>query len=314
MRVIQPNRITLPMNLSIANRNQHVVARIREAELYQNFSEAFQSLSGLSLRIEPTHGTVSAEGLPKGSFCRQWNAQGACRECAALQNQLLREASDRTLTKQCGLGLWETVVPVRYHGETIAVLRTGWVRGERPSSVEVRRLAEQLSAADTDDGITARVVTAFENVKVMDKEVYEESVALISIFSLHLATLIDQLILARVNSESEVVSKARAYIDEHLDEKLTLGRVAEHANVSVFYFCKVFKQATGKTFTEFVNQRRIKQAQEALATSRASVTEVAFEVGYQSLSQFNRCFLRYAGMSPSQYRRKVTQQAHSVAA
>ena len=62
------------------------------------------------------------------------------------------------------------------------------------------------------------------------------------------------------------------------------------------------ERATGMTLTEYVNRRRIEWAKRKLLNPQARVTEVAYDVGYQSLSQFNRSFLKYVGESPSRFR------------
>ncbi len=78
-------------------------------------------------------------------------------------------------------------------------------------------------------------------------------------------------------------------------DRLSLDDVASAAGVSSFYFCKLSKQTTSMTFTEYVNRKRVECAQAALLKPQERITEIAFEVGYKSLSQFNRSFLKYAG-------------------
>lgn len=56
------------------------------------------------------------------------------------------------------------------------------------------------------------------------------------------------------------------------------------------------------TLTEYVNRRRVEWAKRKLINPNTRVTEVAFDVGFQSVSQFNRSFLKYAGVSPTRYR------------
>ncbi|MEM6280322.1 MAG: helix-turn-helix transcriptional regulator, partial [Verrucomicrobiota bacterium] len=85
-------------------------------------------------------------------------------------------------------------------------------------------------------------------------------------------------------------------------DKISLESVAKHVGVSPYYFCKVFKQSAGMTLTEFVNRRRIEWAKRRLLNPQARVTEVAFDVGFQSISQFNRSFLKYVGQSPTRFR------------
>jgi AraC-like DNA-binding protein len=94
---------------------------------------------------------------------------------------------------------------------------------------------------------------------------------------------------------------------------MALEEVSRHAGVSPFHFCKVFKRATGMTFTEFVNRARVEQAKRLLLKPQARITEVAYDVGFQSLSQFNRSFRRVTDTSPTEYRAKVRQPALAAA-
>jgi len=72
--------------------------------------------------------------------------------------------------------------------------------------------------------------------------------------------------------------------------------------MSAFYFCKVFKTATGLTFTNYVARARIERTKQLLLNPHMRISEAAYEAGFQSLSQFNRVFRRVAGESPSTYR------------
>ena len=85
-------------------------------------------------------------------------------------------------------------------------------------------------------------------------------------------------------------------------EEISLADVANAVHTSTFYFCKIFKRFTGLNFTEFVSRSRIERAKELLLKPHMRVSEVAFEVGFQSLTHFNRVFKRMLGQSPSEYR------------
>jgi AraC-like DNA-binding protein len=104
------------------------------------------------------------------------------------------------------------------------------------------------------------------------------------------------------SAEPPAAVKARAFIAEHLGESLTLEQVARAANMSAFYFCKVFKSATGLTFTNYVARARIEKTKQLLLNPHVRISEAAYEAGFQSLSQFNRVFRRIAGESPTSYR------------
>ena len=75
-----------------------------------------------------------------------------------------------------------------------------------------------------------------------------------------------------------------------IDERMTPEEVAAAVPVSTYYFCKIFKQSTGMTFTEYVNRQRIEMAKQELLKPDRRITEVAYDVGYQSLSQFKSVY------------------------
>jgi AraC-like DNA-binding protein len=74
--------------------------------------------------------------------------------------------------------------------------------------------------------------------------------------------------------------------------------------MSANYFSEKFKEVTGLNFIEFVARTRVEKARNLLQNPNLRVSEVAFEIGFQSLSQFNRTFKKIASRSPSEYRRQ----------
>jgi len=95
------------------------------------------------------------------------------------------------------------------------------------------------------------------------------------------------------------------YINSHYMETLSLNTLAKLFYMSPYYLCKVFKEATGFTCIEYLNQVRVKEAQTLLRRSDSSVTEVSEKVGFGSVSQFGRVFKEISGVSPLKYRKKL---------
>jgi AraC-like DNA-binding protein len=83
---------------------------------------------------------------------------------------------------------------------------------------------------------------------------------------------------------------------------MSLSQVAKAVNTSTFYFCKLFRKHTGINFTDYVSRVRIERAKNLLLNRNLRVSEIAFEVGFQSLTHFNRVFKRIVGQAPTQYR------------
>ncbi|MCQ2519322.1 MAG: AraC family transcriptional regulator [Lachnospiraceae bacterium] len=94
------------------------------------------------------------------------------------------------------------------------------------------------------------------------------------------------------------------YIDSHYMEDISLESVAFQAGFSKFHFSRLFKQYTDYTFCDYLCYRRIKAAEELLAIPDFSITDVAMQAGFSSISTFNRLFKQQKGCSPSEYRSK----------
>jgi AraC-like DNA-binding protein len=73
-------------------------------------------------------------------------------------------------------------------------------------------------------------------------------------------------------------------------------------HVSTFYFCKMFKKATGLTFTDYLSRVRVEKAKALLLNPHLRISEIAYDVGFQSLTHFNRMFRKIVGQSPTVYR------------
>jgi AraC-like DNA-binding protein len=103
-------------------------------------------------------------------------------------------------------------------------------------------------------------------------------------------------------AEPVEIWKARNLIHEHSDEELSLTKVAKAVNISPNYLSEKFKQVTGVNFVDYVARTRFEKARSLLHEVDLRISEIAFAVGFQSLSQFNRVFKKFARKSPTQYR------------
>lgn len=92
------------------------------------------------------------------------------------------------------------------------------------------------------------------------------------------------------------------YLDEHFAEDISLEKVADVAGFSKFHFSRLFKQCSGYNFYDFLCYRRIKSAETLLLKPGISITEVALQSGFSSLSTFNRTFKKLKNCTPSEYR------------
>jgi AraC-like DNA-binding protein len=113
-------------------------------------------------------------------------------------------------------------------------------------------------------------------------------------------------------AEPVEIWKARKFIEEHSAEELSLSKVAKAVNISGNHLSEKFKQVTGVNFVDYVARTRFEKTRDLLQNSNLRISEIAFSVGFQSLSQFNRVFKKLAGQSPTGYRAARKASAMSI--
>jgi AraC-like DNA-binding protein len=113
-----------------------------------------------------------------------------------------------------------------------------------------------------------------------------------------------------VAAESPHVARARAYVHQHLGERLTTREVAQSLGLSDSYFCRHFRRLTGLTFHAYLAQARVEAAKTKLLDTWAPITEICYVSGFQSVSDFNRVFKARVGTSPSKFRRAARQHSN----
>jgi AraC-like DNA-binding protein len=251
---------------------ERIVENLRSTDFFNSYQSAFILLTTLPLTLE---------------------ASGATEELLKAE------------TRMSNAGVADSRVPVRVGKTLIAVLRTGGVRFAPATANAFEPVAKQM----LDDGSSASEIRtardAFMKLPVMHADRYESSLALLKSFAFQLGESAHRLLFSTSQHEPEPVRLAKTYIMQHLAEPMSLEHVASQVNVSPFHFCKVFKRATGMTFTDFVNHARVEKARRMLMKPEARITEVAYDVGFQSLSHFNRSFRRIASESPTEFRSRL---------
>ena len=106
------------------------------------------------------------------------------------------------------------------------------------------------------------------------------------------------------------VRSACSYISEHSDEDISQSDVAKAIGISVFYFSKLFKEYTHMTFPVYLSSIRVQNAINLLSNEKLSITECAFEAGFQSTTTFNKIFRETTGYTPKDFRKLHTGTGH----
>lgn len=109
------------------------------------------------------------------------------------------------------------------------------------------------------------------------------------------------------DKDSKRIDDVINYILNHYDEDIPLEKIAGIANYSKAAFCRFFKQRTRKTFSTFLNEVRISKACKALRNSDSNISEICYKNGFNNISNFNRQFKSYTGLTPKSYAEKCSQ-------
>lgn len=321
-----------------------LVDRLQQSQEFEDFDLAFREVTGLPLGItsadQVRFALCSKHEKARTTFCSLMVQDGHhCDTCRKLHRNIESEmglgeqelneellASDVGLTAkrpeiveklpgsfghsqrtfECFAGLCETLIPIEVGGRLIAFLQTGQVLLHQPTKSQFKTAVskiEELWQADNVD----QLEEAYFNTPVVPPNKYRAMVQLLKSFVPQIAELIERYLLEEDSREPKIVSYAKSFIRENYDCPLTLDDVALEVGSSPFHLSHRFKETTGTTFIEYLARVRIARVKKLLRDRSKRITEIAFEVGFQSLAPFNRAFKRFEGMSPKQYRERLLE-------
>ena len=103
---------------------------------------------------------------------------------------------------------------------------------------------------------------------------------------------------------------ARAYMDSHYDQPITLEHVSGEAGFSPYHFIRLFRSAYRQTPHQYLIQQRIEKAKQLLRSGDLPVHEICYAVGFESLGSFSTLFRRNTGLSPASYRKVTRRTTH----
>ena len=284
-----------------------MVSRLRQSDLFTGYQSAFEIITGLPLVLrEAGSFRTPLQGSPRvNPFCVLMTQQNrTCAACLQLQQRLEEDATLEAKTLQCYAGLSESAVPVRVGDKVLGYLQTGQVFLRTPSTKRFNETVRTARGGGT-RADRRKLKSAYFQTRVLTSRQYRAAIRLLATFADHLSAISNRMLLIEGNAEAPVVTNARRFIAAHQSERLCLGDLARVANMSPTHFSRFFHQATGLTFTEYIARARVEAAKQMLLNVHTRISEAAFAVGFQSISQFNRGFLRFAGETPSRYRGRL---------
>ncbi len=296
----------LPVEL--ANRSPKRVTfddliRLPVIEFYE---AAFRKGTGVPLKVVPPGEPKQrlCLGTDENPFCALVaHSPAGCAACLETQVHAQRSVARKFTAQQisCFAGLTEVAVPVMIGEWHVATLMSGQVLRREPTERDFTMVAKMVGVGMGDDWLKQARKAYFET-PVVTADRFQAIIELLNVFAQYLADFAGRHTIACSAEEPAAVTSAKQFVQAHVNEPITLAQVVQNARVSRFYFCKMFKKATGMTLTEYVARVRVEKAKTLLVDPSLRITEVLYSAGFGSVPQFNSVFKRYAGMAPSEYR------------
>jgi AraC-like DNA-binding protein/ligand-binding sensor protein len=286
------------------NRAADLIQRISKSDIYKDYERAFSDATQLPVALRPTEiwRLAMEEKRYQNPFCAMLAKRNrTCAACLQVQKEIQDMPGTGAKTATCFASLCDTAVPVKAGEKTIGYLQTGQVALRKPNEVQFNRITQQLMDWGVNVDLT-QLKDAYYHSRTLTPQQYTGIVKLLEIFATHISTLANEIALQEDAAESPMIRRARAYILANQADPIDLDKVAQAMQVSTFYFCKMFKKATGLTFTDYLSRVRVEKAKTLLLNPHLRSSEIAYDVGFQSLTHFNRMFRKIVGESPTTYR------------
>ncbi len=108
------------------------------------------------------------------------------------------------------------------------------------------------------------------------------------------------------------VKDSLKYIEKNLDDKISLDDLAQKANLSKYYYHRLFHQIVGDPVTKYISKRRMEKAAEELIQTDQPIIEIALRYQYSSQESFSRAFRKIYGLTPGKYRKTHVSSKYSI--
>lgn len=269
---------------------------------WQQFRADFHTVTGLRVDFVDELGMVDGCSAPGSSqLCEKMHEDPAGRRsCQMFRQRLLNNLEDRGRAGECDAGLWEKALPLRLGGLIAGYLVVSGYRmgnlepGSRARSRHLLHKAGMVLSKTELDRL-------LESASTFPERMWEACEHWLEMAAREIAGHLSTHVAPHTQELPEPVQKAVRILRSHaLEEEVSLPWLARQCGVCSGHLSRLFVRSTGMSFTDFVARLRIEKAVDLLKNTRKTVTEIAFESGFNSLSQFHRVFRRIQGCSPKE--------------
>ena len=271
-------------------------------------------MAGIRLRFVGTAGILSthSEQCSDHAICQRLRSskQGIDHCNRYIEELILDTKPDQLSCNRCDAGLTNFCYPLRLNGDTLGYLVTGGYAVGPIEAAAKNRLRHLLGRRGVKDMDAA--LREFEEATLVVNAAKHE--ALKRWLQMAASALLRSLELGEDASERPLPSyivKICSIVQTRYQEPPSLPDAAQICKLSEGYFCRAFHTHTGLRYLEYIQAVRIEHFIQILNSRPISITDAAFDVGFNSISQFNRVFKKHKGKSPRQWRNEACIQSLS---
>lgn len=218
--------------------------------------------------------------------------------------QVVRESKGKHYT--CHAGLVDFAVPIMIQQRNVGVISCGQILSSPPTEEGFQTLIERLADLNLDE---EELRKAYFQTPYMPYEKIESLLKLLSFFAEYFCEVGMRLKEAQKDRRYPEIAKAKDFIKDQFREPINLKDVADHVFLSEAYLSRLFHRIEGIPFSRYLQAVRVEEAKKLLIRTDWSVSQIAFSVGFSSLSYFNQFFKKAEACTPTHYREKHAEDA-----
>ena len=281
-------------------------------QLEELFS-TIEALTGLEVSIYPANHLLVPSSIMNLSggyrrhmsrFCRlvKGSDSKGCRGHDSLVTNQRAGEIKQPFIQRCHAGIAEVIVPVFGAGEHLATVFIGQAATEDVEQEGLAGIKKRLQGRKFNDRELEQIYDEIPRMKNVDL------LRIGQLVSCALQGIVETMSMKTVEKQMRIqefpqIRAAMNILGKENCWDISQADMAGRVNASVAYFSRLFKRVIGQTFTDYVTDLRMREAQNLLHMTKLSIDQIARKLGYTRQSYFANRFRDITGMSPSQYRR-----------
>lgn len=272
-------------------------------ELMQQVLDCFSTFTGVRATFDCGDRILYGNGEKLSPFCEKLRKlecyQKRCLECDRIAKENVDQCKDVYIYK-CHMCFWEAIVPVTVRNEIVSYLTIGQIVDADRSEETFSHMKAILNRDNVPVKIQNDLIRYFKEQRKLTMKEFKAGVKLLKIMGDYLSH--NRVIELYYRTIVETVSD---YLEKNYEHEITSADIEKITRYRYSYVCDIFKQQTGGTIKQFLEEIRLKKATELLKGTSWKIYEISERCGYKNSYYFNRVFKRKYSCTPQEYRKRI---------